>query len=204
LRYACVGSRTCSARRPIPAALRSGSPRRHRRPYDCSRPASPLDRPTALDPTGHPTGEIDSREAVLGGCSRGRVTSAASRRMNSSGLITRCEVPSRHGDLSLSTTCPAALVCARSLASAGRVMQRHSCSSPWRSSAPQHTAACRLKPCMPTRSVCLKSASLSITPCTVSTFCPARGLKAIRYVQATACSGLSARASSESPSVSAT
>ena len=46
----------------------------------------------------------------------------------------------------MSTTCPAALVCTRSVASAGRVMQRHSCSSASPSSAPQRTAACRLKP----------------------------------------------------------
>jgi len=55
-------------------------------------------------------------------CSLGRGTSAASRCMNSSGDITKCVVPSRQGVLSLSTTCPAALVCTRSLASAGRVM----------------------------------------------------------------------------------
>jgi hypothetical protein len=33
--------------------------------------------------------------------------------MNSNGLITRCVVPSRHGVLSLSSTCPAALSCTR-------------------------------------------------------------------------------------------
>jgi hypothetical protein len=55
-------------------------------------------------------------------CSRGRGTRAASRCMNSSGLITRCVVPSRQGVLSFSTTCPAALVCNRSSARAGRVM----------------------------------------------------------------------------------
>jgi predicted MFS family arabinose efflux permease len=55
-------------------------------------------------------------------CSRGLGTSAASRCMNSSGDITRWVVPSRQAVLSLSTTCPAALVCTRSLASAGRVM----------------------------------------------------------------------------------
>jgi hypothetical protein len=37
-------------------------------------------------------------------CSRGRGTSAASRCMNSNGLMTRCAVPSRHGVLSLSST----------------------------------------------------------------------------------------------------
>ncbi len=37
------------------------------------------------------------------------IISAASRCMNSSGLITRCVVPSRHGVLSFSSTCPAAL-----------------------------------------------------------------------------------------------
>ena len=50
----------------------------------------------------------------------------------------------------------------------------------WRSSAPQRTAACRLKPSISAHSVCLKPASLGITPCTVSTFCPARGPKAMR------------------------
>jgi len=55
-------------------------------------------------------------------CSLGLGTIAASRCMNPSGDITRCVVPSRHGVLSLSTTCPAALVCTRSLARAGRVM----------------------------------------------------------------------------------
>jgi modulator of FtsH protease len=41
--------------------------------------------------------------------------------MNSSGLITRCVVPSRHGVLSLSSTWPAALSCTRSSDSEGRV-----------------------------------------------------------------------------------
>ena len=36
-------------------------------------------------------------------------TSAASRCMNSSGLLTRDVVPSRHGVFSFSSTCPAAL-----------------------------------------------------------------------------------------------
>lgn len=42
-----------------------------------------------------------------------------------------------------------------------------------------------------------------MAPGTVSTRYPARGPMAIRYVQAAACSGLSVRASSESPSLSA-
>jgi len=42
--------------------------------------------------------------------------------MNSSGDITMWVVPSRQAVLSLSTTCPAALICTRSLTSAGRVM----------------------------------------------------------------------------------
>ena len=41
-------------------------------------------------------------------CRRGWGTSAASRYMNSSGLKTRCVVPSRHGVFSFSSTCPAA------------------------------------------------------------------------------------------------
>ena len=136
-------------------------------------------------------------------CSRGRGTSAASRCMNSSGDITKWVVPSRLGVLSLSTPCPAALVCTRSLASAGRVMWQHSCSSAWRSSPAQRTAACKLKPSMSAHRCCLKSASLGIAPSSVITFWPARVPKAIRYVQAAACNGLSTRASSESPSLSA-
>jgi len=62
--------------------------------------------------------------------------------MNSSGDITMWVVPSRQAVLSLSTTCPALLICTRSLASAGRVMVRHSCFSRWRSLASQRTAAC--------------------------------------------------------------
>ncbi|HYN62239.1 MAG TPA: hypothetical protein VET87_22285 [Rubrivivax sp.] len=42
--------------------------------------------------------------------------------MNSSGDMTECVVPSRRGVFSFNTPCPAALVCTRSLASAGRVM----------------------------------------------------------------------------------
>ena len=47
------------------------------------------------------------------------------------GDITRYAVPSHQGFLSLSTTCPAELVCTRSLASAGRVMilRNTACSS---------------------------------------------------------------------------
>jgi len=51
-----------------------------------------------------------------------RVTSVAMRCMNSSGDITKCVVPSRQGVFSFSTTCPAALICARSLARAERVI----------------------------------------------------------------------------------
>jgi len=53
---------------------------------------------------------------------------------------------------------------------------------------------------MSAHSVCLKPVSLGIVPCTANTFCLARGPKAIRQVLAAACSGLSARASSESSS----
>jgi len=42
--------------------------------------------------------------------------------MNSSGDMTKCVMPSRQGVLSFNTTCSAAFVCTRSLASAGRVM----------------------------------------------------------------------------------
>jgi len=41
-------------------------------------------------------------------------------------------VLSRLAVLSLSTTCPAVLVCTRQLARAGRLMYRLSCSSAWR------------------------------------------------------------------------
>lgn len=61
----------------------------------------------------------------------------------------------------------------------------------------------QLKPLMSVHSGCLKSPSLGIAPCTVNNFWPVRGPKAMRYVHATACSGLSVRASSESPSLSA-
>jgi len=73
-------------------------------------------------------------------CSRGRGISAASRCMNSSGGVPLCVVPSRHGVLSLSSTCPAALHCTRSSDRAGRVMWRHTCSSRLRSCASQRTA----------------------------------------------------------------
>jgi hypothetical protein len=55
--------------------------------------------------------------------------------MNSIGLITRCVVPSRHGVLSFSSTCPAAWSRILSCDSAGRAMQRYSvvCSGRWRS-----------------------------------------------------------------------
>jgi hypothetical protein len=45
------------------------------------------------------------------------------------GDITRCVLPPCQGVLSFSSTSPAALHCARSLASAGRMMSRRSCSS---------------------------------------------------------------------------
>ena len=55
-------------------------------------------------------------------CGFYRGTSAASRCMNSGGLITRCVVPSRHGVLSLSSTRPAGLSWIRSSDSARQVM----------------------------------------------------------------------------------
>ena len=108
-------------------------------------------------------------------CKRGRGTSAASRCMSSIGLnlagralaelgplgwrkrstglfasrlSTRCMAPSRHGVLSFNSTCPAALSCTGSPDSAGRVMQRHGCSSRLRSCDSTRTAACRLNPSM--------------------------------------------------------
>jgi len=76
--------------------------------------------------TEHLTDETDRRNAVIHVCSCDWFTGTASRCMNSSGDITKCVAPSRHAVFSLSTTCPAALVCTRSLASAERVMYRHS------------------------------------------------------------------------------
>ncbi len=75
---------------------------------------------------GGPCGTTCDRSFALGAstpwnlirCNRGRDTNAASRCMNSSGLITRCVVPSRQGILSFSSTCPAALSCTRSSDSA--------------------------------------------------------------------------------------
>lgn len=70
-------------------------------------------------PIGRPTRKTDSRNPVFGGCRHDCYYSAASRCMNSSGLNTRCVVPTLHGVLSLSSTCPAALSCTRSSDSAG-------------------------------------------------------------------------------------
>ena len=67
-------------------------------------------------------------------CNRGRGTSAAGRCMNSSGDITMWVVPSCQADFRRSTTLPVRFNCSRSLAIAGRVMYRHSCSSRWRAS----------------------------------------------------------------------
>jgi hypothetical protein len=72
--------------------------------------------------SGRPTAEIDSREAVIGWCRRSRWTAASSRCLKSDGEITSCVVPSREDILSLSATCPAAVVCTRSLGNARRVM----------------------------------------------------------------------------------
>ena len=47
-----------------------------------------------------------------------------------------------------------------------------------------------LKPLLSVHSACLKSFSLGIAPCTVSTFWPGRGPKAMRRVHAAACKGL--------------
>jgi hypothetical protein len=49
-------------------------------------------------------------------------TSAASRSMNTCGLMTRCVVPSDSGVLSLSSNCPLALSCTRPSESAARLM----------------------------------------------------------------------------------
>jgi hypothetical protein len=57
-------------------------------------------------------------------------TPAAHLCMNSSGDGTKCVVPSRQSVFGLDTTSPAALSSTRSLASAGRAMQRHGRSRP--------------------------------------------------------------------------
>lgn len=85
--------------------------------------------------------------------------------MNFSGDIIRCVAPSRQGVFSLSKTCLGASHCTRSLASAGRVMWRHGRSNARRSSAPQRTAACRLKPSISAHNGGLNSVCLGITPC---------------------------------------
>jgi len=58
-----------------------------------------------------------------------------SGRMNSSGLVDRCVVPSRHGVFSSRCTCPAALTSMRSSDSAGWVMWPHNRSGRLRSYA---------------------------------------------------------------------
>ena len=82
--------------------------------------------PAACSSLGGPCGTTSERSLAFGAstpwkrirCSLGRGTSAASRCRNSSGLITSCVVPSRHGFLSLSSTWPAALSCTLSSDSA--------------------------------------------------------------------------------------
>jgi hypothetical protein len=107
-------------------------------------------------------------------------TSAAGRCMYSSGEITRCVVSSREGIFSVNTPRPAALHCARSLASARRAMQRHSHSSNLRTSAPPRTAACRPKPCIAAHMVELhhgqgnNAAGGSSTCCRSTGWCRAR------------------------------
>jgi len=62
---------------------------------------------------------VQRLETVARQCSLGSGNCAARCVMNSSGDITRSVMPTRHGVLSLNTTCPAALRFTRSLASAG-------------------------------------------------------------------------------------
>ena len=92
-------------------------------------PRAPCPWAAAADPGPGSSGSSRSPAAPIR-CSLDLGTSAASRCRNSSGLITRCVLPSGHGVLSLSSTCPASLSCTRSSASAGRVMYRHRCHGP--------------------------------------------------------------------------
>lgn len=62
------------------------------------------------------------RDRVDVAVASGLGTSAASRSMNSSVLITRGVVPSRHGVLNSNSSSPAALSCTRSSDSVGRVV----------------------------------------------------------------------------------
>lgn len=90
---------------------------------------------------------------------------------------------SRQGVFRLSTTCPALLICSRSLASARRVMERHHGSSHGRSSAAQRIAACRLKPCSSAHSAWVNAASRGRAPRTVNTVCSARRPNAMRQAE---------------------
>jgi hypothetical protein len=104
------------------ARVRSGSA--------CSYSADAATPVATCARAGGPCGTTRARNLALGAstpwyrirCSRGRGTSAASRCMNSSGLSTRCVVPSRHGVFNSSCTCPAAFTWMRSFDSAGRVI----------------------------------------------------------------------------------
>jgi hypothetical protein len=53
--------------------------------------------------TGHPKAKTGHHNAIIRGRSRDRGFCATSRWTTSSGLITKCVVPSRHGVLSLSS-----------------------------------------------------------------------------------------------------
>ena len=82
-------------------------PMRRARPWTVSTSHSPAVAASVAAGAcaSDPCGTTRARSFALGastpwcriGCSRGRGTSAASRCMNSSGLITRRVVPSRHG-----------------------------------------------------------------------------------------------------------
>ena len=111
-------------------------------PHPWAAPAAPpASAASRSEPAPHGSGSGAAWAVARAHERRPSVARAASRCMNSSGLITRCVVPSRHGVLSLSSTWPAALSCTLSSASAGRVMVRHSCSSRLRSCASTRTAA---------------------------------------------------------------
>jgi len=92
-----------------------------RRPHGPAPRAPPVPTAWHWAPAPHGSGSGAAWAAARVPERRPSFARAARRCMNSSGDITMWVVPSRQAVLSLSTTCPALLICTRSLASAGRV-----------------------------------------------------------------------------------
>ena len=134
--------------------------------------------------SGHPTPEIGGREAVVAGCSRGRGTSVANCCKNSSGLMTRCVVPSRRGVLSLSHLAKQSLAGA---AVAEPTAPSAASGTPDDSPSGARAVAPRRLDLDSTCSAhggCSAQPSRGIAPLRVDTLCPARAPMAIRYVTA--------------------